>query len=454
MEPKNREREIQRRRDEQRRLARRRQARKKEHNRKRTAFGIAVMLCVLLIGGIVVSAFTFLFPVKQIEVTGNSRYTTQAIITASGIQTGDSLFRVSPIAVSANIRKACPYITGVKLQRKLPNRVLITVTEDGRQLAFYTDKKFVLTTDRYEYIETTGHAGKAMVIYGVGITPNAAGQPVSFTNAQNKTDLDNVLKELDNQAITEITKIDFSNPKQIRMQYKELHTWEIGELNNLAYKLTFGQQVSKRENQTGVIDLSWLTSDNKDAFFKSGVLEDLTPKPSAEQHKEEERETETDVESKVAIAYGEQYALLDDGLKLIKLSDKADNALCVYGVTITPDEETKSVVFGFESTRDLLLQILSELKTAGITDIVAIDLDSSNRIRLQYKDLHVWKLGDPSDMAAKLRFAYSVSQQHTEVGEVDLAYMLEGEAAAFSSTERLTDISVAEEPVYEQIPLE
>ena len=445
MEQERKQRDIRRRQEEQRRLARRRQQRKKENNGKRATWILLLMLCLLMIGGIVASAYTFMFPVRQIQVKGNSRYSTEAVVAAAAIPTGSNLLRVNPQTVENRVRSACPYITDVKLQRKLPDRVVITVVEDGPGLAFMTGKEFVLTTDTYEYIETASSAGNATVIYGVSVTPAAAGQPVTFANPQNKTDLDTLLKELTEQSITDITEIDIKDAKHIRLKYKKLHVWEIGELTNLSYKLTFGQQVSKRETQTGTVDLSWLTSNNKDAFFKGGVLEDLAPELPPEAKPEPEVETPA-----VSIAYEDGFVLLSDELTFIEIAKEAQGGVEVYGVTVTPDAEAKTIAFAYESTKTLLIQIRDELKAAEITDITAMDLNTSNNIRLRYKDLHLWNMGDPSDMTAKLQFAYAISRNRTEIGEIDLARMLEGESAAFTVTDQLTDISQVYEPVYEE----
>lgn len=435
MESERRERENRRRREEQRRLARRRQARKKEQQGKKATWLWLTMLCLLLVGGLVASAFTFLFPVKRIDVKGNSKYTAQTIVVAAAISDGANLLRVNPQTVENRIRSACPYVTDVKLQRKLPNRVVITVTEGGPKLAFLTGEQYILTTDRYEYIEMAKSGGSATVVYGVAVTPGTAGQPVSFANQQAKSDLDTLLQEITNQSITDITEIDLTNRNGIRLQYKGLHVWKIGDLNNLSYKLTFGQQVSKREANEGTVDLSWLTPDNKDAFFKSGMMEDLKPQQS-----KPKPPTET-VKPDLAIAYEDGFVLLTADLKYIETADETKGGMPIYGVTVTPDDQAKTVTFGYESTKDLLLQILTELKNAKIDSVTAMDLNSSNNIRLQYKQLHVWNLGDPSDMTAKLTFANTVSGQHSEVGEVDLAYMLQGEEAAFTATEQLTDLS-------------
>ena len=58
------------------------------------------------------------------------------------------------------------------------------------------------------------------------------------------------------------------------MQYKNLHIWNLGDESNLTYKLQFGKEISKREGNTGTVDLSSLDN-GKNGYFKSEVLGDF-----------------------------------------------------------------------------------------------------------------------------------------------------------------------------------
>ncbi len=245
-----------------------------EQKKKRKSRAWLTMLAVLAIGGILLAGFTVLFPVKSIQVTGDSRYSYQEIVNAAKIEVGTNLLRLNPNRVEDNIRSICAYITQVQLQRKLPNRVILTVVEESPFLAFYEKGQYVLTTKNYEYIETVSEEPMATVIYGVLVTADRSGQPVSFLEESSFSRLDRLLKELEAQSIADITKIDLRDPDNLRMQYKKLHIWNLGDETNLTYKLQFGKEVSKREGNTGTVDLSSLSA-GKNGYFKSEVLGDF-----------------------------------------------------------------------------------------------------------------------------------------------------------------------------------
>ena len=98
------------------------------------------MLCaVLALVLYLLSAFVF-FRIDKIEVIGvkdsegnilpaSTYYTEEEIIRVSGVETGDSLVRVSKSAVRDSIEKLLPYIGNVKVQRRYPSTLRL-VTED------------------------------------------------------------------------------------------------------------------------------------------------------------------------------------------------------------------------------------------------------------------------------------------------------------------------------------
>ena len=275
MESGGREAEMRRRREEQRRLAQRRHQRKKKR-KKNTGGVLLTMLCLLLVGGLTLAAFTVLFPVKKIEVVGNIRYSPGEIIKAADIKEGQNLLRLNPQDTEDQIRVICPYVSNLVMKRKLPNKVVLQITESDGDLAFPVEGGYLLTTNAYETIAVREDAGTALVVYGVGVAPTKGGQRINFENKTQFDQLKSIMEELNKQNITQITKMDFSDPLAVRLQYGQQHIWKLGDLSNLAYKLQFGSEVSKGEKGTGTIDLSGLTS-GKNAYFKSEVLGEFVP---------------------------------------------------------------------------------------------------------------------------------------------------------------------------------
>ena len=69
------------------------------------------------------------FKVSRIEVKGNSIYTADDVIKASGIEEGDNLFFINGIAAGSRVAVKLPYVDSVQINRGLPNLVTIEITE-------------------------------------------------------------------------------------------------------------------------------------------------------------------------------------------------------------------------------------------------------------------------------------------------------------------------------------
>lgn len=72
---------------------------------------------------------TVFFQVETLAVTGNSRYTQEEIIAASGVQVGNNLFRMNKKQISQQILRQLPYVESVSILRGLPSTITFQVTE-------------------------------------------------------------------------------------------------------------------------------------------------------------------------------------------------------------------------------------------------------------------------------------------------------------------------------------
>lgn len=97
------------------------------------------LLSVLVICGCLVAALTLFFRVDTIVVTGQSRYTTQEIQEASGIQQGDNLLLLNKYNASGSIAQQLPYIEEIRIHKELPDTLRIEVRECETPVAVVQD---------------------------------------------------------------------------------------------------------------------------------------------------------------------------------------------------------------------------------------------------------------------------------------------------------------------------
>ena len=103
---------------------------KRRRRRGRGRFGpLFKLLCAVAVVVALTMGATVFFQVETIEVSGNSRYTQEQVVEASGIQIGDNLYHMNKFQAAQDIREKLPYIGEVSIRRSLPSTIRITVSE-------------------------------------------------------------------------------------------------------------------------------------------------------------------------------------------------------------------------------------------------------------------------------------------------------------------------------------
>ncbi len=103
---------------------------------------ILIVFLILLIGFILVSFMTSLFNVSSIELSEEGKYSLEEIISVSGIKMSEKIYKIDTGEAKENILSEFPDIVDVKIKKKLPSEILITITYD-------TPVYYVKVTDEY-----------------------------------------------------------------------------------------------------------------------------------------------------------------------------------------------------------------------------------------------------------------------------------------------------------------
>ena len=104
----------------------------RKHQRKtrrvRFTWLYGVISALLILAAVVGGCIVF-FRVDTINVQGNSRYTQEEIVAASGIEQGDNMFLINKFQVIDQMISQLTYLDDVTIRRGLPSTLNVTVTE-------------------------------------------------------------------------------------------------------------------------------------------------------------------------------------------------------------------------------------------------------------------------------------------------------------------------------------
>ena len=229
-------------------------AKRKEGNARLRGILLSAQFCitVLVVMGILsficlIKVVLGFMPVKHFTVEGETHYDISEIISASGIRSGDKLYRINEGAAAKKLVKGCPYIKTVDIKQKFPNTVCfvikeqepgwyIQVGEDFYGLDF--DMKVLLEAyDEEEFIERglTKLVLPELEEVFVGELPKFASDDEQLKKE--------TLKIIDSFRTSEIkqvlTGLDISNRFEIKLEIDNSYDIYFGDMTSFDIKMNF-----------------------------------------------------------------------------------------------------------------------------------------------------------------------------------------------------------------------
>lgn len=234
--------------------------------------GMAGKLIIMaaLVAAVVFGVAIF-FKVGNIEVQGNTIYSDERIIEASGLELGDNLLTVNRGIVSGNVRAALPYVDTISVGRVLPDTVVISVKESQIAFAVPTDTNTVwLISPSGKALERIDASIQEQYPQILGVTLNnpTAGQTVTAVNQSALDAALSLLAELDGTGILEhAAQVNVEKEYDIVLWYDDRYEIRLGSTERLAYKIEYLQAILKElsDYQAGTIDLT-LSEANRAKF--------------------------------------------------------------------------------------------------------------------------------------------------------------------------------------------
>ena len=219
-----------------------------------------IILLALIIGGFCFALISPIFNVTEINVTGNEQISSDTIISLSQLEIGQNLFRFNRIKVSNEI-KTNAYIENVKIQRKIPNKIEITIEERKRDYNVEFLNGYTYINNQGYILEIAEQKLELPVIKGIS-TPQ---EQIVEGNRLDDEDLEkletviqimNICKNYDLD--TKISSIDITNKSNyiINMD-EEKKTIQLGNDSNLRNKILYVPAIlTENKEKEGTIYLN------------------------------------------------------------------------------------------------------------------------------------------------------------------------------------------------------
>ena len=228
---------------------------KQQRKRNRTIKRIKRIVKIIVLLGIIIGAIIFatcspIFNITDIEVLNNNRVSSETVISLSGINTNENIFRFIATKAISNIKQNA-YIEDVNIRRVIPNKVQIEVTEREPAFSIPVLGEFAYMSSQGYILEIAQNELNLPIIYGFKTAEEniTAGNRIAD---EDLTTLETILRIMsamkDSELAEKVTSIDISNKNDysIYMQ-EEKKNIHLGDASNLSNKMLYVMAILEQE---------------------------------------------------------------------------------------------------------------------------------------------------------------------------------------------------------------
>ena len=193
----------------------------KKKKKKRQGKNIAAIIVTLIILAIAAFICFKLFQIKKIEIQGNEKYDAEYITQLADIEIGTHMLNLDENAVRENVHSD-PYIVVEDVTYKIPDTVIVTVSERTPYARVECGSSYVLTDESLNVLDENGSSEEYAsypIVRGITVDSATAGDQIA-TNDSFKIDVaNNILVQLSaRDLLSTITVIDLTDINNITLQ--------------------------------------------------------------------------------------------------------------------------------------------------------------------------------------------------------------------------------------------
>lgn len=233
-------------------------------------------LLIIIIAGVIFSLVSPIFNISTVEVINNNTVQTEEIISLSGLKIGQNIFRYNKSKVIKNIKENA-YIQSVKIKRKIPNKIEITIQERNRDYNIQFLNQFAYINKQGYILEISEQKLELPTIKGIatGEEQIKAGSRLNSEDLEKLETVIQIINVCEDYGISQkITDIDISDKTNYTIYIEEeLKMIHLGDKNNISTKILYIQGIlEKTQGKEGDIYVNGDLNDNFKPRFKEKIM--------------------------------------------------------------------------------------------------------------------------------------------------------------------------------------
>lgn len=221
-------------------MGRAKQRKKRSKNKGLISLFILLLLVVVVF---VITTRSSVFDIEKITVIGNNKVSTEKIKSSSEIIKGENIFKADLKNAEENLLLHS-YIKRADIKRKLPDEIVINITERGEiAIIPHADSLvYVGFEGRVLDIVEEKKAGRTPVLKGLELDKPSIGLKIVLKKKtkQETDDIINFLEMYSSKGLKKQTRsIEFDKQIEAYLKLNSQGDVAFGRLNNIEYKMTF-----------------------------------------------------------------------------------------------------------------------------------------------------------------------------------------------------------------------
>ena len=235
--------------------------------KKKAVLIVFLLFAVIMLCGLSLTVF---FPVKEISTSGSNLYSAEEIIAHCGIEAEENLLRISENSVLSSLQEKLPFVDSVKITKRLPGKVKITVTDAAEIYVFKVDDIYYSADDEGRALKN--YAEKPENLLFIDCKAQINDDSVTYITFEDQR-IEEIIKFVTKQTENFTLKADYLNLTDlyaIEMSFDSRFTVNFGEFTYFEEKLAHFLKMLEEEdfaNSSGTVNLSQYTPQNPKAFF-------------------------------------------------------------------------------------------------------------------------------------------------------------------------------------------
>ena len=233
-------------------------------------------LFCIIIGAIIYAMLSPIFNITSIEVSGNSKISSETILSLSGLAINQNIFNFSTSQVKNNIKQNA-YIESVEISRRFPDKVEISVEERVATFVLAIGNAYAYINNQGYILEITSNKGSYPIIssYETPVEQIKEGSRLVTEDLEKLNDVLRIMEAIsigDNNISKLITQINIQDKTNyILTLEKEKKNIYLGDTSNLSTKVLLINQILKEEKDNeGTIYLN-VNLNTESPYFRETV---------------------------------------------------------------------------------------------------------------------------------------------------------------------------------------